>query len=154
MAGFTARSHVIGGQSALAQALTNAVKPRMSRAANLMATDAKARITAAAPVGANSGKRSKPLSDGSSYRTTISETPNGFRLDFRVLGSQQFMAKFHATNTGSASHQMRGNARGVTRFEETDEFVRGPFMHPGTTGTRWYDNAIEDVLDHLNAYLL
>lgn len=153
MAGFTARSHFIGGTAALTRALTEAAKPRMARAGNLMATDAKARITAAAPVGANSGKRSKPLSDGSNYRTTITETPNGFRLDFRVLGSQAFMAKFHATNTGSAAHQMRGNERGVTRFEETDEFARGSFIHPGTTGTRWYDNAIEDVLDHLNSYL-
>ena len=154
MAMFTARTHIIGGQSALARALTEAVKPRMTRAGDAMAKDAKERIVAAAPVGANSGKRSTPLSDRSSYRTSITPTPTGFQLDFRVIGSKQFMAKFHATNTGSVWHEMSGNARGFTQFEETGDVVRGRFRHPGTTGTRWYDEAIEDVLDHLNSYLI
>jgi hypothetical protein len=154
MATFTARTHVIGGQSAFARALTEAIKPRMTRAGDLMAKDAKARVIAAAPVGKNSGKRSTPLSSPSAYRTTITPTPTGFQLDFTVRGSSAFMAKFHATNTGSAPHEQRGNARGFTRFEETDDVIRRPFVHPGTTGTRWYDNAIEDTLDHLNSYLL
>jgi hypothetical protein len=154
MAIFTARSHIVGGQSALARALTEAVKPRMSRAGDAMAKDAKARVVAAAPRGRDSGKRSTPLSSPSSYRTTITPTPTGFVLDFTVRGSGAFMAKFHATNTGSVAHEMRGNARGVTYFEETDTFTRRPFVHPGTSGTRWYDKAIEDVLDRLNSYLI
>lgn len=156
MAFFTAATTFVGGETALAQAFIEAVKPRFATAARQMSEDSKDLITAAAPVGSPSGARSDPLSSRANYRVTIVEVADGFDIEWRVVGSGAFMAKFHAQNTGSGGHDIKSSKK--MPFPETGdefaEFFAKSAYHPGTTGTHFYDDAIADVISRIQQYLV
>lgn len=156
MAFFTATTTFVGGETALAQAFVEAVKPRFSTAARQMSQDSKDLITAAAPVGSPSGKRSEPLGDREHYRVTIVEVPLGYDIQWNVVGSGAFLAKFLAQNFGSGPHDIVSDKK--MPFPETGDEYAEHFgkkaRHPGTTGTHFYDRSIEVVVGRIQQYLV
>lgn len=156
MAIFTAKTTFVGGETALAQAFTEAVKPRFASAARQMSEDSKDLITGNAPVGSPSGERSEPLSSRGNYRVTITEVPQGYVIEWTVVGSGALLAKFHAQNTGSRSHPIRTKKKGMPMRDTGDDFAEvfaKAGVHPGTRGTRFYDRAIEQVIARVQQYL-
>lgn len=157
MAIFTAKTTFVGGETALAQAFTEAVKPRFASAARQMSEDSKDLITGNAPVGTPSGARSEPLSGRKHYRVTIDEIPQGYLIQWTVEGSRAFLAKFHAQNTGSRGHRIVRTEKPPMPFPGTGDDFAEEFGyvadHPGTSGTRFYDRAIEQVIARVQQYL-
>jgi hypothetical protein len=152
---FTAHTTFVGGETALAQAFVEAVKPRFATAAREMSQDSKDLITANAPVGAQSGRRSEPLSSRGNYVVSIAEVPQGYVIEWTVQGSSAFLAKFHAQNSGSRPHAIT-SARKMpfpTSDDADAEFFGHSAHHPGTRGTHFYDRAIEVVLSRAQQYL-
>jgi hypothetical protein len=155
VAWLTARTTFVGGDTALAQAFMDAVKPRFATAAREMSQDSKDLITDNAPVGNPSGERSEPLSSRDNYVVTITEVPQGFVIEWTVRGSGAFMAKFHAQNTGSSSHVITKAGKPPMPWRDNDGDAWGfgfKANHPGTTGTHFYDDAIEEVIDRVQQY--
>ncbi len=167
MAGITFTGHnQAGGFERLARALIERALPRIERAADLTIKDATDGIVQNAQNrhGNRQGKaRSKSLSDPSSYTGESEQRESGVLMRFRVEGDGPFLAKFNSINYGSRAHTIpvgtdkRGRAF-AGNLEYTGDSGK-PFAtaraveHPGTTGSHFWTDAIEDALRNFRLHL-
>jgi hypothetical protein len=152
---FTGRN-TAGSFQRLSAALMKAALPRIERSAEITTQDAQDGILAniAADFGERKGKaRSEPLATRSNYECDWDTRPTGVVMRFSVKGSPGFMAKWGALNFGSGEHQIPRsgmpagrNGRPFIGTVESDMRSSTSVTHPGTTGTRFWNRAIEDAL--------
>lgn len=149
---FTGRN-VAGGFQNLSAALMRAALPRIERAAELTVKDAQDGIldNIKADFGDRQGKaRSEPLATPGNYKGEVDTRPTGVVIRFRVDGSSNWLKKFGALNYGSGEHEIpvgtdkRGRQFGGN-VEAGFRSARG-VTHPGTTGTRFWNRAIDEAL--------
>ena len=157
---FTAQTFRGGGQ-VFERALIDAARPVIRNACNECADQAKHNIVSniRATTGQRQGKaRSEPLADEARYPVTVNTSNTGAQMNFRVVGSAAFKAKFGALNYGSGPHEISGAKMGNVDNPSTDRrkkgfFAVGTVTHPGTAGRRFFEDGIEQALSDFRRFL-
>lgn len=154
----TGTGEVTTSQADLAQQLIEAAKPAVMRRIDEMGRACVQEIASEAGAIYRNARppqrsRSSPrLSDASAYDYDVLPSPKGGRLEVFVAAGEDFKAKFFSLNNGSAPHTIRArNAKrlGYNRDDpaSTDyNFFPKERRHPGTSGSRFYERAIQRAL--------
>jgi hypothetical protein len=152
-----------GGGTTFEDAMVAAVRPIVRSAAERCGKAAQDNILAHidATTGKRQGKaRSEPLLDAARYPYDVVSSAKAVRLVFKVSGSAKFKAKFGSLNYGSDAHVIApvnadrlANPQYRSARYPRGFFSRGPVIHPGTSGRRFFEDGIEEAVDQFATFL-
>lgn len=162
MAGTLTLFSKVNSSQGIRQALLNASRPKIIRAAETGAEIGPRLIAAyaAASLKPNERKRSSPsLTSPSAYEGIVAPTPTGAILRLKVADhGDDFLAKFYSVNNGAGPHPIFPRSAPKLVFPGTNRFT-GQIVkvdsvnHPGNAGRRFFQKGAKDTYQTMLAAL-